>query len=171
MTMTEEPTATEAPAKEVGKARRRKEDARLITGKTMWTDNMTLPGMLHAAIVRSPEANATFGSIDTSEAAAQPGVVAVLTAEVDRGDPRVRHRAPDDGEVQHAGQDHVVGPGRLPGDEARVFLAPACLPDLLLRRRGGRRLLDHGHDCAPDGFISAPPISLAACCTARTMFW
>ena len=38
--------------------RRRKEDQRLITGRTRWTDNITLPGMLHLAMVRSPFAHA-----------------------------------------------------------------------------------------------------------------
>ena len=65
----------------VGKAIRRKEDPPLIKGQGKYTDDMHLQGMLFAAIVRSPEANATFSSIDTSEAAAQPGVVTVLTAE------------------------------------------------------------------------------------------
>ena len=46
------------PAAEVGTARRRKEDQRLITGRTRWTDNITLPGMLHLAMVRSPFAHA-----------------------------------------------------------------------------------------------------------------
>ena len=73
-------TATqERPAAEIGRDRRRKEDQRLITGRTRWTDNMTLPGMLHLAMVRSPFAHAKITSIDTSAAAASPNVVAVLT--------------------------------------------------------------------------------------------
>ncbi|MCF6506732.1 xanthine dehydrogenase family protein molybdopterin-binding subunit [Blastococcus sp. MG754426] len=70
---------TEAPAPEVGKARKRKEDARLITGRTTWTDNMVLPGMLHLAVVRSPVAHAKITSVDVSAAADAPGVVAVFT--------------------------------------------------------------------------------------------
>ena len=57
-----------------GAPRRRKEDARLITGRTRWTDNIELPGMLHIAMVRSPFAHATITSIDTSAAKAAPGV-------------------------------------------------------------------------------------------------
>ena len=53
------------PASEVGTARKRKEDARLITGRTKWTDNIQLPGMLHLAMVRSPFAHATIDGIDT----------------------------------------------------------------------------------------------------------
>ncbi|MBT8159225.1 MULTISPECIES: xanthine dehydrogenase family protein molybdopterin-binding subunit [Arthrobacter] len=64
---------------EVGKARLRKEDAHLITGRTRYTDNLTLPGTLHLALVRSPFAHAKITSIDTSEAKSSPGVVAVLT--------------------------------------------------------------------------------------------
>src|SRR5436309_9314882 len=71
-------TATAEP--EVGKARLRKEDARLITGRTRWTDNITLPGMLHLAVLRSPFAHARINSIDTSDAQRRPGVVAVYTA-------------------------------------------------------------------------------------------
>ncbi len=76
MTVTEERPAAESH-KEVGTARRRKEDARLITGRTRWTDNIVLPGMLHLAMVRSPFARATITSIDTSEAKSAPGVLAV----------------------------------------------------------------------------------------------
>jgi carbon-monoxide dehydrogenase large subunit len=71
-------TATVEP--EVGKARRRKEDERLITGRTRWTDNITLPGMLHLAVLRSPVAHARIAKIDTSRAKEMPGVVAVFTA-------------------------------------------------------------------------------------------
>ncbi|MGH3458194.1 xanthine dehydrogenase family protein molybdopterin-binding subunit [Aeromicrobium sp.] len=64
---------------EIGTARRRKEDHRLITGRTRFTDNMTLPRMLHLALVRSPFAHATITAVNTDEAKASPGVVAVIT--------------------------------------------------------------------------------------------
>ena len=71
-------TATqEAPVAEIGRDRRRKEDQRLITGRTRWTDNFTLPGMLHLAMVRSPFAHANVTSIDTSAAKSAPNVVDV----------------------------------------------------------------------------------------------
>ncbi|WP_248579744.1 xanthine dehydrogenase family protein molybdopterin-binding subunit [Nocardioides sp. InS609-2] len=66
-------------AKEIGQGRRRKEDQRLITGRTRWTDNITLPGMLHMAMVRSPFAHATITSIGVEAAQASENVVAVLT--------------------------------------------------------------------------------------------
>ncbi|RYP83534.1 xanthine dehydrogenase family protein molybdopterin-binding subunit [Nocardioides guangzhouensis] len=75
MTATEERAATA----EIGRDRRRKEDQRLITGRTRWTDNITLPGMLHLAMVRSPFAHATIRSIDTSAARTSANVVTVLT--------------------------------------------------------------------------------------------
>jgi len=78
MTVTEN-AAELAPAKEVGQARRRKEDARLITGRTTWTDNMTLPGMLHLAVVRSPVAHAKITSVDLTAAQQAPNVVAVFS--------------------------------------------------------------------------------------------
>ncbi|HTW17159.1 MAG TPA: xanthine dehydrogenase family protein molybdopterin-binding subunit [Nocardioides sp.] len=70
---------------EIGRDRRRKEDQRLITGRTRWTDNIALPGMLHLAMVRSPFAHATITSIDTSAAKAATNVVDVVTGE-DLGD-------------------------------------------------------------------------------------
>ncbi|WP_203434034.1 xanthine dehydrogenase family protein molybdopterin-binding subunit [Jiangella asiatica] len=73
-------TVTEDRAgREVGRDRRRKEDARLITGRTMWTDNVSLPGMLHLAILRSPMSHARIDGIDASAARSMPGVVDVIT--------------------------------------------------------------------------------------------
>ena len=75
-------TATgERPAAEIGQSRRRKEDAHLITGRTTWTDNLTLPGMLHLAILRSPMAHARITSIDTSAAKQRPGVIGVFSGQ------------------------------------------------------------------------------------------
>ncbi len=73
-------TAThEAPAAELGQARLRKEDARLITGQTNWTDNITLPGLLHIAFLRSPHAHARITSVDVSAARSEPGVIAAYS--------------------------------------------------------------------------------------------
>ena len=76
MTTTAEPTT---PA-EVGKARVRKEDARLITGRSRYTDAITPPGTVHIFVVRSPLAHAKIVGIDTTEAKAAPGVFGVYTA-------------------------------------------------------------------------------------------
>lgn len=72
-------TLLDAPEREIGRARKRKEDARLITGRTRFTDNISLPGMLHLAMVRSPIAHARILSVDVTEAKDSPGVIAVLT--------------------------------------------------------------------------------------------
>jgi carbon-monoxide dehydrogenase large subunit len=64
---------------EVGAARRRKEDARLITGRTQWTDNIQLPGMLYVAFLRSPMAHARITRVDTSAALRHPGIVAAFS--------------------------------------------------------------------------------------------
>ena len=68
-----------APAAQIGQARLRKEDARLITGQTTWTDNLRLPGMLHLAFVRSPFAHAKITRVDVSAALEQPGVIAAFS--------------------------------------------------------------------------------------------
>ncbi|MGH2671583.1 MAG: aerobic carbon-monoxide dehydrogenase large subunit, partial [Actinomycetota bacterium] len=75
--------ATEAEEiRGIGHRVRRKEDDRLIRGKGTFIDDITLPRMLHMAILRSPFAHAKINGIDTSKAAAVPGVVAVVTGEL-----------------------------------------------------------------------------------------
>ncbi len=59
----------------------RKEDGRFIRGKGRFVDDITLPGMLHGAVLRSPVAHARIRSIDVTAAQAHPMVVAVLTGE------------------------------------------------------------------------------------------
>jgi aerobic carbon-monoxide dehydrogenase large subunit len=60
---------------------RRNEDARLLRGQALFVDDVELPGMLHAAFLRSNLAHATIRSIDASAARAREGVVAVYTAQ------------------------------------------------------------------------------------------
>ena len=71
--------ATDAAVPEIGRARLRKEDQRLITGRSRFTDNLSVSGMLHLGMVRSPVAHARITAVDTGAAKAAPGVVAVLT--------------------------------------------------------------------------------------------
>jgi carbon-monoxide dehydrogenase large subunit len=68
------------PGSILGTAVRRVEDRELITGASTYVGNLALEGVLHLAFVRSPLAHAVITGIDTSAAAAAPGVVAVLTA-------------------------------------------------------------------------------------------
>ncbi|NWG45423.1 MAG: xanthine dehydrogenase family protein molybdopterin-binding subunit [Alphaproteobacteria bacterium] len=62
-----------------GQSVRRLEDVRLVQGRGTYTDDIALPGMVHAVMLRSPLAHARILSIDAGEAAAQPGVLAVYT--------------------------------------------------------------------------------------------
>ena len=98
MSTVEEPTLASAP---LGGRMRRKEDARLITGRGQYVDDFVLPGTLHVAIVRSPEAHARIISIDSSAALARPGVQAVLTgADLDLGAPLPMVWVPPEVEVK-----------------------------------------------------------------------
>jgi carbon-monoxide dehydrogenase large subunit len=66
----------------IGESIKRKEDARFLRGRGNYLDDITLPGMLHMAILRSPHAHARILSVDTAAASAAPGVVAVVTGEL-----------------------------------------------------------------------------------------
>jgi aerobic carbon-monoxide dehydrogenase large subunit len=71
---------TERPAPSIGQRKLRKEDPELLTGSSRYVDDITVPGMLWAVMVRSPFAHAKIGGIDTSAAEAADGVFAVHTA-------------------------------------------------------------------------------------------
>src|SRR5215468_12382866 len=71
--------ATVASDRLFGKAIKRREDPRFITGRGQYVDDLKLPGMTYAAFVRSPHAHARIRQIDTAPAARHPGVVAVFT--------------------------------------------------------------------------------------------
>jgi carbon-monoxide dehydrogenase large subunit len=97
---------SEAPADDgryVGRSVRRIGDRRLVTGAGRYVDDIRLPGMLHAALVRSPHAHALIRGIDASAAARLPGVVAVYTGE----------------EVAAWTNPQVAGAELLPGRELR----------------------------------------------------
>jgi len=130
----------------VGRAMRRKEDPRLITGRASYVDDITLTNQLWAAWVRSPEAHAKIVSIDTSAAKALDGVVAVYTHEdldMEAGlpmawvPPGVEVNTPDHwvlakGEVKHVGDPValVVGKDRYGVVDAaeQVFVEYELLP-------------------------------------------
>ncbi|MFC7863161.1 xanthine dehydrogenase family protein molybdopterin-binding subunit [Streptomyces murinus] len=78
--MTDQAVAGEADTgREVGRSRLRKEDARLITGQTTWTDNIQVAGMLHLAVLRSPMAHARITRVDVAPALERPGVLAAFS--------------------------------------------------------------------------------------------
>ncbi|MGH7444934.1 MAG: xanthine dehydrogenase family protein molybdopterin-binding subunit [Longimicrobiales bacterium] len=63
----------------IGERLRKVDGAGKVTGAAVYTDDMTLPGMLHAKILRSPHPHASILAIDTTAAEAMPGVYAVVT--------------------------------------------------------------------------------------------
>jgi aerobic carbon-monoxide dehydrogenase large subunit len=63
----------------IGDRMLRKEDPRLVRGRGRYIDDVVLPGMVHAAIVRSPHAHARIGGIDAERALKVAGVVGVVT--------------------------------------------------------------------------------------------
>ncbi|MEZ4955141.1 MAG: molybdopterin cofactor-binding domain-containing protein [Saprospiraceae bacterium] len=63
----------------IGTSVKRVEDKRFTTGQGRYTDDIKLPGMTYACMVRSPHAHAKINSIDTTAAAAMPGVVKIFT--------------------------------------------------------------------------------------------
>ncbi len=110
----------------IGGTVRRKEDARLVTGRGNYSDDVNLPGQAYGAAVRSPHAHAHIRSIDTAEARAMPGVLAVLTGAdaVADGLKRIPHltaagTAPDivltnrDGSPVPAAPHHVLPTDRV----------------------------------------------------------
>jgi carbon-monoxide dehydrogenase large subunit len=119
-------TTTEAgtDARHVGRAMRRKEDPRMITGSGRYLDDVTAPGTLYVAFVRSTEAHASITSIDTSAARERDDVVAVFTGEELAGafasplpmawsPPGVEIHTPENwplkqGEVKHVGDPVAV---------------------------------------------------------------
>jgi carbon-monoxide dehydrogenase large subunit len=75
-------TETAIPAQRyVGASVRRSEDPRILTGRGRYIDDVQLPGMLHAAFVRSTSAHANITSVDVDAARALPGVAAVFTGD------------------------------------------------------------------------------------------
>src|ERR1700760_4081791 len=68
-------------ARAVGARVHRVEDQRILTGRGRYLDDVTAPGMLHAAFFRSYVAHGRLVSVDVTEARQLPGVVAVFTGE------------------------------------------------------------------------------------------
>src|SRR5579884_3904237 len=70
-----------ATAPAIGRWVRREDGAPKVTGRTVYTGDLKLPGMLHARLVLSPYPHARIVSIDTEAARALPGVIGVYTAD------------------------------------------------------------------------------------------
>jgi carbon-monoxide dehydrogenase large subunit len=65
----------------LGNAVRRKEDPGVLRGETQYFDDLAIDGLAHLVFVRSTVAHARLGAVDTTEAAAMPGVIGVFTAD------------------------------------------------------------------------------------------
>src|ERR1700691_2119041 len=120
----------------IGQTVRRKEDARLVTGRGNYSDDVNLPGQAYGAAVRSPHAHALIRSIDVAAARAMPGVLAVLTGADALADglTRIPHltaagTAPDIVLVNRDGSPVPAAPHFvLPTDRVRhVGTAVACV--------------------------------------------
>ena len=72
---------TEQPSTYIGQPIVRKEDPELITGRSRYVDDITVPGMLWAYVVRSPFAHARINGVDVSKALAMEGCVAAFSGE------------------------------------------------------------------------------------------
>src|SRR5262245_65708810 len=70
-----------SPMKVIGHATPRIDAEERVTGRAKYTNDVQLPGMLYAKVLRSPHPHARIKSIDVSKAKAMPGVKAVLTHE------------------------------------------------------------------------------------------
>ncbi len=108
----------------IGAAVRRVEDARLLTGRGAYSDDFNLPGQVYAAFARSQEAHAVIRAVETGEAAAMPGVLAVFTAAELRADgirPLVAQGNPKDVELKNRDGAPIYYPGidLMVGDKVR----------------------------------------------------
>jgi len=101
----------------IGTRMLRKEDPRFLVGRGRFVDDITLPNMAHAAVLRSPHAHARIKSIDTAAAQALPGVLAVITGEEAAkqtgplpcfANPPVEQRCIALGKVRHVGEPVVL---------------------------------------------------------------
>ena len=109
-----------------GSGIRRREDPRLITGAAAYTDDVTLPGTVHAAILRSPHAHARIARIDTAAAASAPGVLAVYTGRDTEGalNPLPCAWIPPDSDVKAVAHPAIASEVvRYQGDAVAVVVA------------------------------------------------
>lgn len=127
----------------------RREDERLVAGRGQYTDDVTLPGMLYAAMVRSPHAHARIRQIDTSEAEKLRGLVKIYTGKDVVGINLPTAWIPPDSNlkmVQHPAlaQDRV----RYVGDAVAMVVARdrATAEDAVERVRVDYEVLEAVHD-------------------------
>jgi aerobic carbon-monoxide dehydrogenase large subunit len=154
----------------------RVEDPRLLTGEGVYVDDVALPGMLHACFVRSPHARARILGIDTTGAAAVPGVEAVLVAaDLNPGVHEQWHTmlGPDspetprpplaDGEVRFVGDPValVLATNRYVAEDASdlVMVEYEPLPPVVdyTTAESSAELVHHSHGSNLIGSLTGPP--------------
>jgi putative selenate reductase molybdopterin-binding subunit len=126
----ESSTLTMADLKSVGRSERRVDSVKLATGRGTFVDDIALPGMLHARILRSPHAHARIVRIDASKARAIPGVAAVLTHE---DVPRVPYTTAGQGWPEPSPYDAVMLDRKVRFVGDRVAVVAAEDPELARR--------------------------------------
>ncbi len=117
-------TYTAGAARYVGTRVARVEDPRLLTGRGTYVDDISLPGMLHAAFVRSQFASAVIRGIDTSAALELPGVHAVFTADDLNGDAKEQwHTSVGQASPETPRPPLAAGEVRFVGDPVALVVA------------------------------------------------
>ena len=118
-------SAVPDPAAAIGRSVRRLEDPRRLRGEGAYVDDVHVPGMLHAAVVRSPQAHARIRSIDTAAARSMPGVVAILGARELAGDlrPIPIRLVPDDRLLRYLQHPLAIDRVRYVGEPLALVVA------------------------------------------------
>jgi len=101
--------ATLTLGREIGRPRKRTEDLRFLTGRGQFLDDLAIEGVVHACILRSPHAHARVRGVETGEAAACPGVLAVLTGADQAGD-NIAPLPPLERANEHTGEPFAFTP-------------------------------------------------------------
>src|SRR5258705_12036172 len=129
----------------IGLSVKRREDRRFLTGQGRYVDDLRLPDLLHAAIVRSPHAHARIVGIDAHRALAKPGVVAVLTfADLPECAAAVPPLVPSP-RLRPYAQPAIAGPkARHAGEAVAVVVA-----DDVYRATDAAQLVDVHYDVLP----------------------
>ena len=112
----------------IGAPLKRVEDFRFLTGRGQYVGDLKRPGLLHAAILRSPVAHGSIVSIDTSRARALPGVHAVITvADIGAKVPRIPMRQEPMPELLRCEQPVIAeGKVRYVGEPVAVVIADSA---------------------------------------------
>ena len=119
-----------ADLKSVGRSERRVDSVKLATGRGTFVDDIALPGMLYARILRSPHAHARIVRIDAKKARAIPGVAAVLTHQ---DVPRVPYTTAGQGWPEPSPYDAVMLDSKVRFVGDRVAVVAAEDPELARR--------------------------------------